>query len=118
MSCSSTGVSISSRLGECSTLPVKFSWSASSHAGTATTFSTASTIGSRFRLFSFTVITSPCLRMAEGMLCLRPARREAHPVDYVVHPELHDPQQVLAANPLHPCRPVIGSPELFLGDSV
>src|SRR5215218_7460806 len=30
---------------------------------------------------------------------LRPARREAHPVDDVVHPELHEPQQVLTADP-------------------
>src|SRR4028118_423280 len=76
MSCSSTGVSISSRSGVWSSLPVKLSWSASSHAGTATTFSTAPTMGSRPRLFSLTVRTSPGFRSAEGILCLRPLRRK------------------------------------------
>src|SRR5918998_805083 len=49
---------------------------------------------------------------------LRPARREAHPVDDVVHPELHEPQQVLAADPRHPGGPVVGPPELLLGDPI
>src|SRR5215210_2081340 len=49
---------------------------------------------------------------------LRPARREAHPVDDVVHPELHEPQQVLAADPLHTGSSVVGPPELLLGDPV
>src|ERR687886_571173 len=49
---------------------------------------------------------------------LRPARREAHPVDDVVHPELHEPQQVLAADPGHPGGPVVGPPELLLRDPV
>src|SRR5215203_2544420 len=49
---------------------------------------------------------------------LRPARREAHPVDHVVHPELHEPQQVLAADSLHTGSPVVGPPELLLRDPV
>src|SRR3712207_6280389 len=49
---------------------------------------------------------------------LRPARREAHPVDHVVHPELHELQEVLAAYPLHPGGLVVSPPELLLGDPV
>src|SRR5918998_1867351 len=49
---------------------------------------------------------------------LRPARREAHPVDDVVHPELHEPEQVLAADPRQPGSLVVGPPELLLGDPV
>src|SRR3712207_8832193 len=45
---------------------------------------------------------------------LRPARGEAHPVDDVVHPELHEPKQVLAGDALHPGGPVVGPPELLL----
>src|ERR671916_629878 len=49
---------------------------------------------------------------------LRPARREAHPVDDVVHPELHEPEEVLAAHPGQPGGLVVGPPELLLGDPV
>src|ERR687893_1535458 len=49
---------------------------------------------------------------------LRPARREAHPVDDVVHPELHEPEQVLAADPRQPGSLVVGPPKLLLGDPV
>src|SRR5215204_3048158 len=49
---------------------------------------------------------------------LRPARREAHAMHDVVHPKLHEPQQVLAGDALHPVRLVVGAPELLLGDAV
>src|SRR5918997_6613003 len=49
---------------------------------------------------------------------LRSAGGEAHPEHDVVHPELHEPEQVLAGNALHPGRPVVGTPELLLGDAV
>src|SRR5918997_3898724 len=49
---------------------------------------------------------------------LRPAGAEAHPEHDIVHPKLHEPQQVLTANALHPGRPVVGAPELLLGDAV
>src|ERR687895_1926736 len=49
---------------------------------------------------------------------LRPARREAHTIDDVVHPELHEPEQILAADPRKPGGLVVGPPELLLGDPV
>src|SRR5215216_6166706 len=49
---------------------------------------------------------------------LRAAGGEAHPVDDVVHPELHEPEEVLARDALHPGGPVVGPPELPLGDAV
>src|SRR5918995_97439 len=49
---------------------------------------------------------------------LRPAGGEAHPVDDVVHPQLHEPEEVLAGDALHPGGPVVGPPELLLGDPV
>src|SRR5215203_301845 len=49
---------------------------------------------------------------------LRPAGGEAQAVDHVVHPELHEPEQVLAGDALHPGGPVVGLPELLLGDAV
>src|SRR5918995_4200771 len=49
---------------------------------------------------------------------LRAAGGEPHPVDDVVHPQLHEPQEVLARDALHPGGPVVGPPELLLGDPV
>src|SRR5919107_50950 len=49
---------------------------------------------------------------------LRAAGREPHPVDDVVHPQLHEPEEVLARDALHPGRPVVSPPELLLGDAV
>src|SRR5215216_6459770 len=49
---------------------------------------------------------------------LRAAGGEAHPEHDVVHPELHEPQEVLAGNALHPGCLVVSAPELLLGDTV
>src|ERR687898_2354024 len=49
---------------------------------------------------------------------LRAAGGEAHPVDDVVHPQLHEPEEVLARDALHPGGPVVSPPELLLGDPV
>src|ERR671917_868899 len=49
---------------------------------------------------------------------LRAAGGEAHPVNHVVHPQLHEPEEVLARDALHPGGPVVGPPELLLGDPV
>src|SRR5919107_885464 len=49
---------------------------------------------------------------------LRAAGGETHPVDHVVHPQLHEPEEVLARDALHPGRPVVSPPELLLGDPV
>src|ERR687894_40 len=45
---------------------------------------------------------------------LRAAGGEAHPVDDVVHPQLHEPEEILARDALHPGGPVVGPPELLL----
>src|SRR5215210_2504597 len=49
---------------------------------------------------------------------LRAAGGEAHPVDDVVHPQLHEPEEVLARDALHPGGPIVSPPELLLGDPV
>src|SRR5918995_5226316 len=49
---------------------------------------------------------------------LRTAGGEAHPVDDVIHPKLHKPEEILARDALHPGGPVVGPPELLLGDPV
>src|SRR5215203_4821211 len=49
---------------------------------------------------------------------LRAAGGEAKAVDDVVHPQLHEPEEVLARDALHPGSPVVGPPELLLGDPV
>src|SRR5215210_6958435 len=49
---------------------------------------------------------------------LRAAGGEAKAVDDVVHPQLHEPEKVLARDALHPGGPVVGPPELLLGDPV
>src|SRR3954467_3159449 len=43
---------------------------------------------------------------------------EAHPEHHIVHPKLHEPQEILTADALHPGRTVVGAPELLLGDAV
>src|SRR5215204_7829360 len=49
---------------------------------------------------------------------LRAAGGEAKAVDDVVHPQLHEPEEVLARDALHPRGTVIRPPELLLGDAV
>src|SRR5215211_2941493 len=49
---------------------------------------------------------------------LRAAGGEAKAVDDVVHPQLHEPQEVLPRDALHPGCHVVGPPELLLGDPV
>src|ERR671913_1193244 len=49
---------------------------------------------------------------------LRAAGGEAEAVDDVVHPQLHEPEEVLARDALHPRGPVVRPPELLLGDPV
>src|SRR5215213_9994163 len=49
---------------------------------------------------------------------LRAAGGEAKAVDDVVHPQLHEPEEVLTRDALHPGGPIVGPPELFLGDPV
>src|SRR5215211_2950140 len=49
---------------------------------------------------------------------LRAAGGEAKAVDYVGHPQLHEPEEVLGRDALHPGSPVVGPPELLLGDPV
>ena len=69
IACSSTGISISSRLGNLVTEPLRFWISAVSQAGTFKAFllSAISLNNAVPRLFSLTPITSPTLIKAEGM---------------------------------------------------
>src|SRR5215211_1856293 len=49
---------------------------------------------------------------------LRAAGGKAQPVDDVIHPQLHEPEEILARDALHPGGPLVGPPELLLGDPV
>src|SRR3712207_8076666 len=74
----------------------------------------------RSTLFPYTTLFRSAVQqevpVRDQLARLRPARREAHPVDDVVHPELHETEEVLAAHALHPGSLVVGAPELLLGD--
>src|SRR5918998_2293324 len=58
------------------------------------------------------------MSMPHELTCLRPASGKPHPEHYVVHPELHEPEQVLAGDTRQPDRPVVGTPELLLRNAV
>ena len=124
MSCSCTGVSISSRSGARRILPVRLSWSASSHGATDDVRSVAVPDGlDRLAVGTHRhdVVRTHLVRrdidllavheevgMTDQLTRLTARGAEAQPIHHVVEPHLEEAEQVLAGDPLlAACRLVV-----------